>query len=212
MNGRRVMALALLLACAGCATGGDGEEPDAAPPDGTLLDRTNADAPSFDSMPPPDSPSPRDAGPDVTTFDVVAPFDVLEPTDVVVPPADAAKDAGADALDCLSAGAPCNYDLDNCPPFWECELAIVEGGVVDAGPSDAGPNADAGPDAPEMVEGGLGGSNNGVCLFVFDIATAPPCPCASGQRCLMASQICLTAAEVVCVCDNPKTAEACAPP
>jgi hypothetical protein len=202
---RRWLASFLLFVPLGCAAGGDGDLPDATPFDGTLLDQSEP----FESEPPQDT-RPNDAGRD-STFDVVAPFDVIPPTDTFVPPTDAAKDAGTDGgLDCLAAGQLCNYDLDNCPAFFECQLAIVDGGGSPDGGLDAAPS-----DGGGMVEGGLGGSNNGICLYVFDIPT--PCNdgvdhCSAGEKCLNASQICLTPDETICVCDNPKTAAACGPP
>jgi hypothetical protein len=199
---RWLLGTFFLVAPLGCATG-NGDIPDATSTiDVTLQDQAQPEGSPLESAPQ-DGPFPHDAGSE-NTFDVIAPMDVIAPTDVV-PPKDGGKDVAADApLNCLSAGTLCNYELDNCPAFWECELAIGDGGLEAA-------SFDAGPDAPE-VEGGLGGSNDGVCLYFVDVATAPACPCATGERCLTASQICLTAAEATCVCDNPKTAAACGPP
>ncbi len=185
--------LVFLLGCAalGCANGdasngpdsgedvtiGDGHPP---PPDSTFPDQEQFDQgqpdTGFDT-------GPSDAGVDSAKPDGGADSGSDGPSadaDAGMPPMDAA---------CGVVGKPCDFDAQNCPIFFICNLAFADGGP------------DGGPD--------------GVCMAALDF----PFPCNDGKdhcaksvMCLNAQHQCLTAKETTCICGNPETAAACGPP
>jgi hypothetical protein len=204
---RYLLGAAFLLGAASvrCATGGTGETLDGSidttspEPEGGLFDQTAPqDITQADTAPSPDS----------TAFDTVTPFDVVPPTETSTDSGgdaatDAAKDAESEAsVACKDNGKLCNYAADDCPIFYECYLAYP---ALDAG-------ADSG-----ALEGGLGPVNDGVCISGFYVPPSTVCDdgmghCAATVKCLSASQMCLNATLVSCICDNPLTASACGPP
>jgi hypothetical protein len=178
------VGLALLL---GCASGDNSTSPTDAGPDGTFFDAP----PAVDQYVPPPAP---DAGPDVA--------DEPPPTD------DGGNDAGDDSdaaeageAGCGALGQLCDSNAMNGCPFFQldggsyiCMQAFTDGGF----------------------DAGEGGTFDGVCVGTFRFPLScddgSGSHCASTDKCLQASQMCLTDQETQCICNNPLTMSACGPP
>ena len=155
------------------------------------------------------------------TFDVAAPVDQYVPPpeaggqDVVSepPPAtddgsDGSGDDGSDAAaEAGEAGCAPLGQLCDTNAVMPCPFFLPDGGlpyVCMSAFDDGG------------IDGGDAGTFDGLCVSAFRL----PLPCDDGSgshcigidKCLQASQLCLTDQETLCICNNPQTMSACGPP